>query len=119
MRILLAEDERRMAAALIALLKQERYDVDHVEDGVSALMAMESDMYDIAVLDVMMPEMNGFEVTRQARRKGIKTPILILTAKSQLDDKSFRENADFVIDNSSSLDEMAAQIDIKLGEWEK
>lgn len=87
MRILLAEDERRMAAALIALLKQERYDVDHVEDGVSALMAMESNMYDIAVLDVMMPEMNGFEVTRQARRKGIKTPILILTAKSQLDDK--------------------------------
>ena len=87
MRVLLAEDEKRMAAALVALLRQEKYDVDHMADGASALVALESGMYDIAVLDVMMPEMNGFEVARSARRKGIKTPILILTAKSQLDDK--------------------------------
>ena len=87
MRILLAEDEKRMAAALVALLKQEKYDVDHMADGASALAALESGVYDIAVLDVMMPEMNGFEVARRARNKGIKTPILMLTAKSQLDDK--------------------------------
>lgn len=87
MRILLAEDEKRMAAALVALLKREKYDVDHVADGVSALAALKSDIYDIAVLDVMMPEMNGFEVARKARNNGIKTPILMLTAKSQLDDK--------------------------------
>ena len=87
MRVLLAEDEKRMAAALVALLKQEKYDVDHVEDGASALDALESGIYDIAVLDVMMPEMNGFEVARKARQNGIKTPILMLTAKSQLDDK--------------------------------
>ncbi len=87
MRILLAEDEKRMAAALAALLRQEKYDVDHMADGASALTALESGVYDIAVLDVMMPEMNGFEVSRQARNKGIKTPILMLTAKSQLDDK--------------------------------
>ena len=87
MRILLAEDEKRMAAALVALLKQEKYDVDHVEDGASALTALESGVYDIAVLDVMMPEMNGFEAARRARSGGVKTPILMLTAKSQLEDK--------------------------------
>ncbi len=87
MRILLAEDEKRMAAALVALLKQEKYDVDHMADGASALMALESGVYDIAVLDVMMPEMNGFDVAKNARHNGVKTPILMLTAKSQLDDK--------------------------------
>ena len=87
MRILLAEDEKRMAAALAALLKQEKYDVDYVADGASALNALESGVYDIAILDVMMPEMNGFEVARRARDQGVRTPILMLTAKSQLDDK--------------------------------
>ena len=87
MRILLAEDEKRMAVALVALLRQEQYDVDHMADGASALCALESGVSDIAVLDVMMPELNGFEVARRARSKGIKTPILMLTARSQLDDK--------------------------------
>ncbi len=87
MRVLLAEDEKRMASALVALLKQEKYDVDHVAEGSSALSALESGIYDLAVLDVMMPEMNGFEVARRARKKGVSTPILMLTAKSQLDDK--------------------------------
>ena len=87
MRILLAEDEKRMAAALVALLRQEKYDVDHVEDGASTLEALESGAYDMAVLDVMMPEMNGFEAARRARSSGVKTPILMLTAKGQLEDK--------------------------------
>lgn len=87
MRVLLAEDEKRMAAALVAILKQEKYDVDHFVDGESALAALESEVYDIAVLDVMMPLMNGFDVARNARGKGIKTPILMLTAKSQVEDK--------------------------------
>ncbi len=87
MRILLAEDEKRMAAALMALLKQEKYDADHFADGASALEALESGIYDIAVLDVMMPEMNGFDVARHARNSGVKIPILMLTAKSQLEDK--------------------------------
>jgi len=87
MRILLAEDEKRMAAALTALLRQEKYDVDPVEDGASALAALESGAYDMAVLDVMMPEMSGFEAARRARSAGVRIPILMLTAKSQLDDK--------------------------------
>ena len=87
MRILLAEDEKRMAAALSELLKLEKYEVDCVGDGKSALLAMEGEIYDAIILDVMMPEMSGFEVARRARAQGIKTPILMLTAKSQLDDK--------------------------------
>ena len=87
MRLLLAEDETRMAAALVAILEKEKYDVDHVSDGDSALAALESNIYDVAVLDVMMPALSGFEVARKTRMEGIKTPILMLTAKSQIDDK--------------------------------
>lgn len=87
MRILLAEDEKRMASALIALLKTEKYEVDHFPDGNSALDALLSNIYDIAVLDVMMPLMNGFDVARNARAGGVKTLVLLLTAKSQISDK--------------------------------
>lgn len=87
MKLLLAEDEKRMASALKELLKQEKYDVDHVADGAEALAALESGIYDAAVIDVMMPFMNGFDVVRNARSKGIRIPILLLTAKSALDDK--------------------------------
>ncbi|MBP3759534.1 MAG: response regulator transcription factor [Firmicutes bacterium] len=87
MKILLAEDERRMAQALKELLKQENYEVDHFEDGLSALDAIEGDVYDMIILDVMMPGMNGFQVAKNARAKGIKAPILMLTAKGEVDDK--------------------------------
>ena len=87
MKILLAEDEKRMAQALKEILRQENYDVDHFEDGLSALDAIESGVYDVIVLDVMMPGMNGFQVAKNARSKGIKTPILMLTAKGEVDDK--------------------------------
>ncbi|MBQ7726943.1 MAG: response regulator transcription factor [Clostridia bacterium] len=87
MKLLLAEDEKRMASALIELLRLEKYDVTHVSDGESALFEIESDVYDVIVLDVMMPKMNGFEVAKKARDKGIKTPVLMLTAKGELDDK--------------------------------
>ena len=87
MKILLAEDERRMAQALKELLKQENYEVDHFEDGLSALDAIEGDVYDMIILDVMLPGMNGFQVAKNARAKGIKAPILMLTAKGEVDDK--------------------------------
>ena len=87
MKILLAEDEKRMAQALVEILRQEKYDVDHFEDGLSALDALETEVYDLAILDVMMPGLNGFQVAKGARKKGIKTPILMLTAKGEVDDK--------------------------------
>ena len=87
MRVLLAEDEKRMAAAIVALLKQEKYDVDHMTDGASALLGLESNMYDIAILDVMMPKKSGFDVLTALRSEGSQVPTLLLTAKNQIEDK--------------------------------
>lgn len=87
MKLLLVEDEKRMAQALCELLRLEKYDVDHYIDGADGLYAIETGTYDLIVLDVMLPHKNGFEIAREARQKGIKTPILMLTAKSDLDDK--------------------------------
>ena len=87
MRLLLVEDEKRMAQALCEILRLEKYEVDHYTDGADGLAAIESNIYDIAVLDVMLPGMNGFDIAKRARANGITTPILMLTAKSELDDK--------------------------------
>ena len=87
MRILLVEDEKRMAQALCEILRLENYDVDHFVNGNDGLTAIESNIYDIVILDVMLPGMNGFEIAKAARSKGILTPILMLTAKADLDDK--------------------------------
>lgn len=87
MRILLVEDEKRMAQALCEILRLEKYEVDHCANGPSGLAAIESDIYDIIILDVMLPGMNGFDIAKKARQSGIRTPILMLTAKAELDDK--------------------------------
>ena len=87
MRLLLVEDEKRMAQALCEILRLEKYEVDHCANGLDGLAAIESDIYDIIILDVMLPGMNGYEIARKARQRGIRTPILMLTAKAELDDK--------------------------------
>jgi len=87
MRLLLVEDEKRMAQALCEILRQEKYEVDHYPNGLDGLAAIESDIYDIIILDVMLPGMNGYEIAKKARQNGIRTPILMLTAKADLDDK--------------------------------
>lgn len=87
MRLLLVEDEKRMAQALCEILRLEKYEVDHFANGLEGMAAMESNIYDIVILDVMLPGMNGYEIAKQARQKGIRTPILMLTAKAELDDK--------------------------------
>ncbi len=87
MRILLVEDEVRMAEALSEILRLEKYEVDHFANGLDGFDAFCSNIYDIAILDVMLPEMNGFEIAKKARSEGIKTPILMLTAKAEIDDK--------------------------------
>lgn len=87
MKILLVEDEKRMAQALVEILRMEKYEVEHCADGLSGLDAVESGVHDIIILDVMLPGMDGFEIARRARKKGVRAPILMLTAKSELDDK--------------------------------
>ncbi len=87
MRLLLIEDEKRMAQALCEILRLEKYDVDHCANGLDGLAAIESNIYDIVRLDVMLPGMNGYEIAKRVRNQGIATPILMLTAKAELDDK--------------------------------
>lgn len=87
MKLLLVEDEKRMAKALAELLRLEKYEVDLCEDGITGWEAVESNLYDMIILDVMLPGKSGLEIARQARSSGIDTPILMLTAKGELDDK--------------------------------
>lgn len=87
MRILLVEDEKRMAEALSELLRLEQYEADVRMDGLSGLEAAQCNDYDILILDVMLPGLSGFEIAKMIRNLGIKTPVLMLTAKSDVDDK--------------------------------
>lgn len=87
MKLLLAEDERRMAEALLELLRQEGYDVDWFANGTEALLAAQTNVYDALILDVMLPGSDGFAITSALRREGISTPILMLTARGELEDK--------------------------------
>lgn len=87
MRILLAEDEKELSDALCAILKHSNYSVDAVYDGEDAADYLATDIYDAAILDIMMPKKDGIRVLREARKRGIMTPVLILTAKTDIDDK--------------------------------
>ena len=87
MRLLLAEDEKELSKALCAILKHNNYSVDPVFNGQDALDYGMDENYDGIILDLMMPKKNGLEVLRELREAGISTPVLILTAKAQLEDK--------------------------------
>ena len=87
MRLLLAEDEHELSDALCAILKHNHYSVDPVYDGQEALDYIRHGQYDGAILDIMMPKMDGLTVLRQVRESGNGIPILLLTAKSQVDDR--------------------------------
>ena len=87
MRLLLAEDERELSNALVTILKHSNYSVDAVYNGIDALDYLEAENYDGAVLDIMMPGMDGLTVLRRIREKGNKLPVLLLTAKSEIDDR--------------------------------
>ena len=87
MRILLAEDEKSMSRALCAILQKNNYAVEAVFDGQDALDYLLSGEYDCAILDVMMPKMDGFTVLKKIREKGLTLPVMMLTARSEVDDK--------------------------------
>lgn len=87
MRLLLAEDEKSLSKAIVAILERNNYSVDAVYDGLEALEYLESGTYDGLILDVMMPKMDGITVLKKLREKGSNVPVLILTAKSEIDDK--------------------------------
>ncbi len=87
MRILLAEDDRRIANFIIKGLRENAYAVDATADGEDALYQAAINHYDVIILDVMMPVKDGFEVCRELRKEGVKTPVLMLTARDAVEDR--------------------------------
>lgn len=85
--MLIVEDEVRLAEALKQILENHHYQVDTVHDGQEGLDYLLSDYYDVGIIDVMLPNLNGHDLVRQARKKGNDTPLLMLTARTALDDK--------------------------------
>ena len=87
MRLLVVEDEVQLADALTEILKRNRYIVDTVYNGIDGLDNALTDVYDCIILDIMLPGMNGIELLRNIRKEKISTPVLLLTARSEVEDK--------------------------------
>lgn len=112
MRLLLAEDEEDLSKALVAVLKHNNYSVDAVFDGEDALSYIEAGNYDGVILDIMMPKLDGLSVLRKVRAKGNSIPVLLLTAKSEIDDKveGLDTGADDYLTKPFSMKELLARI---------
>lgn len=87
MRLLLAEDEKELSNALVTIFKHNNYSVDAVYNGQDALDYLETDLYDGVILDIMMPKVDGITVLKRIRAKGNNVPVLLLTAKSEIEDR--------------------------------
>jgi len=87
MRILLAEDEKALAKAIVKIFERNNYSADAAYDGEEALLYIQSGNYDVAVLDIMMPKIDGLTVLKKIRAAGNKIPVLMLTAKSEIEDR--------------------------------
>ena len=93
MKVLIVEDEKLLADSIRSLLTKKGFEVDVAYDGESGLEYAELGIYDLVILDIMMPEMNGYEVSKRIRAKRLGTPILMLTAKSEVEDRITGLNA--------------------------
>lgn len=112
MRLLLAEDEKELSEALTAILKHNNYSVDAVDNGIDAYDYLGGDNYDGAILDIMMPGMDGITVLKRIREEGNQVPVLILTAKSEIDDRvlGLDSGADDYLSKPFAAKELLARI---------
>ena len=116
MRILVVEDEKKINDVIVKTLKKEKYGVDSCFDGEEALDYIFSVEYDIILLDIMLPKKNGFQVLESMRKKGIKTPVLFLTARDQIEDrvKGLDLGADDYLVKPFAFEELLARIRVVL-----
>lgn len=112
MRLLLAEDEKDLSHALVTVLKHNNYSVDAVYNGQDALDYLLMGDYDGAILDIMMPKMDGITVLKKVRAAGSHVPILMLTAKAEIDDRvnGLDSGADDYLTKPFSMKELLARI---------
>ncbi|WP_302486138.1 response regulator transcription factor [uncultured Megamonas sp.] len=112
MKVLLAEDEKDMSSALTAILQHSGYEVDSVYDGRAAMEYALKNVYDCLIFDIMMPKMDGIEALKIIRQKGNFTPVIMLTAKSEIDDRitGLDAGADDYLMKPFSVGELLARI---------
>lgn len=116
MRILLVEDEYSLADLISNRLKKEKYTVDVCYDGEEGLYNALEDIYDLIILDIMLPKVDGIEILKETRNNKIKAKIIMLTAKGQLEDKllGFEEGANDYITKPFHMDELIARVNVQL-----
>lgn len=112
MRVLVVEDERDLNNIITKYLKKNNFNVDNVFDGEEALDYLNSTEYDLVILDIMMPKINGYEVLKTMRKENNDTPVLMLTAKDGIDDKvkGLDLGADDYLIKPFDFDELSARI---------
>ena len=112
MKLLLVEDNPQLNKAITTLLKRNSYLVDSAFDGEEALMCLKEYQYDVIILDIMLPKIDGLEVLRRTRNNNIQTPIILLTARSTIEDKitGLDLGADDYLPKPFSTDELLARI---------
>ena len=112
MRLLLAEDELDLAEALTAFFERNHFSVDAVDNGADAYDYARTGAYDAVILDVMMPRMDGIQVLERLRSEGVKTPVMMLTAKGQKDDRitGFNAGADDYLPKPFDPDELLSRV---------
>ncbi len=116
MRILIVEDERRLADTIAELLRANRYFADAVYDGADGYDSAQSGIYDLIILDIMLPHMDGYEITRRLRKEQNSIPILMLTAKSEVCDRigGLNAGADYYLTKPFDMDELLACVNALL-----
>ena len=116
MRLLVVEDEYRLSELISSRLKKEKYTVDVSLDGEEGLYNVLTDIYDLIILDIMLPKVEGIEILKNIRKNNIKAKVIMLTAKSELDDKllGFENGADDYITKPFHIDELVARINVQL-----
>ena len=112
MRLLIAEDELDLAEALTAFFEKNQFTVDAVHDGMAAYDYASTNEYDAVILDILMPKMDGIQVLKRLRNAGVSTPIMMLTAKAEKDDRivGFDAGADDYLPKPFSPDELLARV---------
>ena len=116
MRILIVEDESSLADLISTRLKKEKYTIDISLDGEDGLYNALMDIYDLILLDIMLPKVNGIEILKEIKKNNIKSKVIMLTAKSELEDKllGFSEGANDYIAKPFHIDELVARVNAQL-----
>jgi DNA-binding response OmpR family regulator len=120
-KILLVEDEEKIADFVIRGLKKAGYQVEHMLDGVSGLKSIFKNDYDLVLLDIMLPKLNGLELLQQLRQDSNTTPVIILSAKADLSDRllGFETGADDYMPKPFFVEELVAKMKVILGRMQK